>query len=82
MNKSQLTVDKIENGLAVCETEEGLIDIPLAHIKGAVREGDILRAAENGAGYLVAKEETELRRAALQERFERLKAKNRRGFAD
>ena len=75
MNKTRLIVDRIENGLAVCEVDGALIDIPLAKISGTVREGDILY--ENNSLYTVAKEETEQRRAAITNRFERLKARNK-----
>jgi len=78
MNKSQIIVDRIENGLAICETGDRLVDIPLAQISGAVREGDILREMENGAGYIVSAEETAQRRAAIQNRFDRLKARNKK----
>jgi len=78
MNKTRIIVDKIENGLAVCEVDSRLIEIPLAQISGVVREGDVLRKAEKGAGYTVDKEETELRRTAIKDRFERLKARNKK----
>jgi hypothetical protein len=77
MNESWIIIDKIENGLAVCEAGGGLLEIPLAQISGVAREGDILREAENGIGYTIDKEETELRRAMILKRFERIKAKNR-----
>jgi len=75
MNKARIIVDRIENGLAVCEVNGALVDIPLANISGAVREGDILN--ENDSFYTIAKEETEERRVAITSRFERLKSKNK-----
>ena len=74
---NKITVDRIENGLAVCESGGGLIEIPVTQISGAVKEGDILKKAGNGSGYIVARAETELRRAAIRERFERIKARNK-----
>jgi len=76
MNKPTIIVDKIENSLANCEINGKLTDIPLALIDGVVKEGDILVASENGARYSVAKEETALRRAAMAERFKRLKSRS------
>ena len=76
MNKARLIVDRIENGVAVCETDGVMVDIPLAKINGGVREGDILR--EDGALYTVTPEETEQRRTAIKERFERLKARQQK----
>ena len=70
-----IIVDRIENGWAVCEADDVMIDIPLAHIDGVVREGDILHASGKGKRYTVAAEETALRRAAIIELFERLKAR-------
>jgi hypothetical protein len=75
MDKTQFIVDRIENGIAVCEAGETMVDIPLAIIDGDVREGDILYA--EGERYAVAKEETEQRRTAINERFARLKARPR-----
>lgn len=75
MDKTKLIVDRIENGIAVCEVDGATIDIPLTKLSGDVREGDIL--CENGGLYAVAKEETAIRRTAISDRFERLKARQK-----
>ena len=77
MNKYQIIVDRIENGLAVCELDGEVVDIPLEKITGIVREGVILSENEVGDGYFVAKEETELRRKTMQDRFDRLKSEKK-----
>ena len=74
MERDRLIVDRIENGLAVCECDGAIIEIPLAIISGSVREGDILGQEGEGC-YLVAQEETALRKEAIQSRFNALKAK-------
>ncbi|MCL1848403.1 MAG: DUF3006 domain-containing protein [Clostridiales bacterium] len=73
-----IIVDRIENGIAVCEIDGVMRDIPLSGIRGDVREGDVL--VESGKGsYLVAdKAATEQRKAAITERFERLKRRERK----
>ena len=75
MDKQQIIVDRIENGLAVCETGCGIVNIPLDKISGEIKEGDILFENDNESGYTVAQDETGRRSAAMQDRFERLKAK-------
>ena len=73
-----IIVDRIENGIAVCEIDGVMTDIPLSRISGAVREGDVLRDNSDGS-YLTADiPATEQRRAAIAERFERLKARGKR----
>jgi len=73
MDKSRIIVDRIEGEVAVCEMNGAMVDIPLEKINGEVREGDILRS--DGEHYTVSKEETEQRRAAITDRFARLKAR-------
>ena len=73
MNKTRFIVDRIEDGVAVCEVDGATIDIPLTKINAGVHEGDILY--EDGPLYIVAKEETGQRRTAITERFARLKAR-------
>ena len=77
MSKLQMIVDRIENGLAVCEIDGGTIDIPLDRISGDAKEGDILHEGDGGAGYSIAQEETDLKRAAVRDRFERLKKRSK-----
>lgn len=53
-----LIVDRIENGFAVCETEEQMmISLPLSKCSGPVREGDVL--AEADGVYRADPEQTE-----------------------
>lgn len=70
-----IIVDRIIDGLAICEKDGASINIPLSQITGNVREGDMLRENESGVRYSVDSEETRNRRTALSERFERIKAK-------
>ena len=37
-----LVIDRIEGGIAVCETEDGRRELPLAGLPAGVREGDCL----------------------------------------
>jgi hypothetical protein len=71
-----IIVDRIENGFAICEIEDTTKDIPLDRIIGEVLEGDVLNENESGTHYVVDREATEQRQAAIKERFERLKARN------
>ena len=67
-----LIVDRIEAGIAICEGEGGTFtSIPLSALPRGVREGDCLRP--DGDGYIIDKEETARRRAALKSLFDRLK---------
>jgi len=75
MSTARFIVDRIENGLAVCEVGGALVDIPLTKISAGVREGDILY--EDGALYTVAEQETAERRTAILKRFEHLKARHK-----
>jgi len=69
---SILIVDRIEEGVAVCEGEGGsFTHIPLSALPRGIREGDCLRP--EGDGYVIDKEETARRRAALKSLFDRLK---------
>jgi len=67
-----LIVDRIEKGVAVCEGEGGTFKhILLSALPPGLREGDCLRP--DGEGYIIDKEETARRRAALKSLFDRLK---------
>jgi len=73
-----IIIDRIENGIAVCEIDGAMIDIPLSRIAGTAREGDVLTDSGDGA-YLAADiPATERRRADISERFERLKARKKK----
>jgi len=69
-----IIVDRIEDGLAVCEIDGKMIDIPLSKISGNVREGDTLIDAGNSL-YTIDTARTEQLRADISTQFERLKAR-------
>lgn len=77
MSDTLIIVDRIENGIAVCEKGGALIDVPLSKISSGVREGDVLTENEDGTFYLVNSVETEKRRVDVSARFERLKARKK-----
>lgn len=78
MSYKMMIVDRIINGIAVCENDGSMMDIPLSAITGNVREGDVLRVDKNDAQYIVDTDETQKRRDAITERFERIKARNKK----
>ena len=58
------SVDRIEEGFAVCEDENGVfVNFELALLPYGIREGDILLQDENG--FAVLKDETQERREKL-----------------
>ncbi len=74
-----IIVDRIENGVAVCEIEGVMLDIPLSKISSGVCEGDVLiDISGEGTDYLVDTAKTKQRRADITKRFEHLKAKNKK----
>ncbi|MDR2700770.1 MAG: DUF3006 domain-containing protein [Nitrososphaerota archaeon] len=73
-----IIVDRIENGLAVCEIDGKMADIPLLKISNNVREGDVLTGNEDCSFYTIDIAKTEQRRAYITERFERLKARHKK----
>ena len=69
--KEYLSIDRIENGLAVCENDRReRIEIPLSEIDGDPKEGDMIYS-ENGR-YRVSAEQTKLRREKILELQKRL----------
>ena len=60
------SVDRIENGIAVCEDgEQNIINIELSLLPDRVREGDIIETTEKG--FAVRRSETDDRRKKLAE---------------
>lgn len=60
-------VDRIEEGFAVCEDENGKFsDIEIAGLPEGIKEGDII-SVENGEAVFL-KEETEERRNRIQQK--------------
>lgn len=43
-----IIIDRIEENMAVCETEEGVRALPLAQLPPHVREGDVLENTPDG----------------------------------
>ena len=72
-----IIVDRIENGIAVCEVDGVMTDIPLIRISGNVREGDVLKESSDGLFFMADISATDQQRAAISERFERLKARKK-----
>lgn len=69
-----IIIDRFEGGIAVLETDEGMINAERALIPNEAKEGDVLRF-ENGA-YVCDISATEARRAAVREKFIRLRRKS------
>ncbi len=61
-----LIVDRIEGEYAVCESDEGRMNVPLSRICGKVKEGDIL--AEKNGGYIPDCAAAERRRRDIWEK--------------
>lgn len=61
-----LIVDRVEDGLAVVETDDGHVDVPVSEISGRVRDGAVL-VQEDGT-YLVDED-------ATRERLDRISEK-------
>ena len=55
-----LVIDRIEGGIAVCETEDGRRELPLAGLPAGVREGDCLVCVDGS--WQIDREETLRRR--------------------
>jgi hypothetical protein len=72
-----IIVDRIENGIAVCEIDDKMVDIPLSKISNNVHEGDVL-IDNNGDGsfYTIDTATTKQRKTDITALFERLKAKH------
>jgi len=74
-----IIVDRIENGVAVCEIDGTMLDIPLSKISAGICEGDVLiDHSGDGTFYSVDTAKTKQRRAEITKRFEHLKAKNKK----
>ncbi|MGN0686606.1 MAG: DUF3006 domain-containing protein [Oscillospiraceae bacterium] len=62
-----MTVDRIENGFAVVETDDGrIIDIPLSELPDGIAEGTVLIYSHNS--YIIDDKATEEKRARLASR--------------
>ena len=65
-----IIVDRIENGIAVCENNGKFISIPKTNIKGKLREGAVLIKFNNG--YIVDEDQTNNRKKAMFEKQKKL----------
>ncbi len=64
-------VDRIENGIAIVETQSGMIDVPAPD---GLQDGDFVEL-ENGAIVSIDHAAAQSRRAKLQERLDRMMKK-------
>lgn len=64
-------VDRIENGIAVVETQSGMIDVPAPD---GLQDGDFVEL-ENGAIVSIDRVAAQSRRDKLQERLDRMMKK-------
>ena len=73
MNSKYITVDRIEENIAVLiDDDENKSDIPVSELPGGLKEGDILRFDEEDEKYVIDKERTEQVGASIEERFRKL----------
>jgi hypothetical protein len=72
-----IIVDRIENGLAVCEIDGTMKNIPVSKISPGVHEGDVLIDTNEGT-FTIDTEKTAQRKADITKRFEHLKAKHKK----
>lgn len=72
------TVDRIEEGFAVCEDENGrIVNVEISTLPADVREGDII-SLENGKAVILEDETQERRRMIQQKRKDIFKRKMKR----
>lgn len=64
----KLIIDRLEDGLAICETEfKKIISIPREHLPEGFKEGDVLREEEGI--FTIDHKETERRRAYMKQKL-------------
>ena len=66
-------IDRIENGIAVAETDSGMMDVPAVP---NLKDGDIVEI-EGNVIVRICQAETEARRAKMQARLDRMMKKNK-----
>ena len=65
----KLTVDRIEENVAVCQTQDGeIMEIEIAKFITLPKDGDIVEETESGR-YKVLAEETQKEKDEISERF-------------
>ena len=68
-----IIVDRIENGIAICEIENEFTEISLLDISGNVREGAVL--IKTNGNYVVDEDSTSQRKKDIFEKQRRLFSK-------
>jgi hypothetical protein len=68
-----LTIDRFEGEIAIVETDEGHINLPVSLIDGEPREGDIL--IKKGERYYIDRLAAEKRREKMRNKLNRLRGK-------
>ena len=58
-----ISVDRIEEGIAVCEENGNMISLPVSSLPNSTKEGDILTLSENG--WILSKKNSEKRKNSL-----------------
>lgn len=69
-----IIIDRFEGENAVLETDSGMLTVKRECIPNNAQEGDVLDCS--GGVYQINTAETEARRAAIREKFNRLRRKN------
>jgi len=76
MPQKRLTVDRIENGIAVCfDNSENKVELTLDAAEVQVSEGDIIEVSDNGS-IVKLTDETARRRDRINALFDKIKNKS------
>ncbi|MCM1022623.1 MAG: DUF3006 domain-containing protein [Prevotella sp.] len=60
-----LIIDRIEDGIAVVETEDGRMEVPRSELAPDIKEGDVVELADGI--YVKNQDETDMRRKKIIE---------------
>ncbi len=66
-----IIIDRIDDGIAVLETDDGMQTIPAEQLPEQARDGDVLQLTENG--YQIDAAATEARRQKIRNRLQNRK---------
>lgn len=69
-----IIIDRFEEEIAVLETDSGMLEIKRELLPENAAEGDVL--AETDGAYIVDAEATQARRAAVREKYRRLRRRS------
>lgn len=70
----QRTIDRIEDGAAVCFGSDGMTTlVPMSSLPEDAREGDVIE--EVGGRYIIRREDTDRRRETVSRLLEKIKHK-------